>query len=286
MRCSGLGGLLANRVSNFPVVRRTDVPSGVLCAGSFPTVQRVCRCDAPNKQQTFGTGLSNGMITTNETFLFSWVLAPGDVGYMTHFWNTYGSSVRMAGGVCGRWEFLMLFAVSQVDDGVIIRYYIDGETTASIEFTPSMACGVGFYDPQAPWGTKWFGKGAADGGWFLNFKIPFQKSVLVTFQHLTLNSGGFYIIVRGATNLPFSIGGVSVPTNARLQLFKTQGTFQPLEWLTLANVSAGVAGMVWQPRACFLGSDWQAGCPRAVLMVRVVSLWFCSTSCTPWPSNR
>jgi len=47
-----------------------------------------------------------------------------------------------------------------------IRYYIDGETNASIEFTPSLACGVGFYDTQAPWGTEWFGKGADDAGWY------------------------------------------------------------------------------------------------------------------------
>lgn len=45
----------------------------------------------------------------------------------------------------------------------IFRYYIDGETTASIQFTPPMAAGVGFDDTQAPWGTKWIGKGAKDG---------------------------------------------------------------------------------------------------------------------------
>ena len=44
---------------------------------------------------------------------------------MTHFWMTIG------GGY---------------EDGMIIRYYVDGEDEASIEYTPSMACGVGYYD--------------------------------------------------------------------------------------------------------------------------------------------
>lgn len=86
------------------------------------------------------------------------------------------------------------------------RYYIDGETTASIQFTPSLACGVGYYDQQAPWGTEWFGKGSNNAGWFNNFRIPFQKSIVVTIQHLSGDHHGFYLIVRGATNIPITVG--------------------------------------------------------------------------------
>jgi hypothetical protein len=82
----------------------TSVPTGVLCAGAFPTVQRVCRCDAPTKQQTFGTGLSGGQVTTTEQFVFGWVLAEGDTGAMTHYWTTYPSAV---------------------DDGVVVRSAAD-----------------------------------------------------------------------------------------------------------------------------------------------------------------
>jgi hypothetical protein len=196
----------------------------VLCSGSFPSSERLCRCDAPSSAlRTFGTGLSNGAITTQEQFIFSWVLAPGDVGVMTHFWITYTTAT---------------------DPGTIIRYYIDGETEASIQFTPSLAAGVGFYDSQGPWGTKWFGKGAADGAWFLNFRIPFQKTVLVTAQHQNSNQN-FYMIVRGATNLPLSFGGVTVPQTARLNQFVVSGTYQPLDWVTMANVSAGTSGALF-----------------------------------------
>jgi hypothetical protein len=69
-----------------------------------------------------------------------------------------------------------------------------------------MACGVGYNDDtqvgcglagytafvrraaftgeflQVPWSTRWFGKNAKSGGWFNNFRIPFQKSINVTFR--------------------------------------------------------------------------------------------------------
>jgi hypothetical protein len=47
---------------------------------------------------------------------------------------------------------------------MMVRYYIDNETSPSIEFHPSMAAGVGFDDGTAPWGTKWAGLGAGHGG--------------------------------------------------------------------------------------------------------------------------
>jgi hypothetical protein len=47
-------------------------------------------------------------------------------------------------------------------------YYIDGETTPSIQFVPYMLVGAGFNDQEAPWGTRWIGKGARRGGWYNN----------------------------------------------------------------------------------------------------------------------
>lgn len=113
---------------------------------------------------------------------------------------------------------------------------------ASIQFFPPLACGVGSGDNHAPWGTKWFGKGAADGSccslmrqcellrqcsrmlvgaWFQNFRIPFKRSVKVTTQSVTTSFGGFYIIVRGAPDLPIVIGGYAVPAaRARLNQFR------------------------------------------------------------------
>jgi len=200
-----------------------DVPAGVLCGASSPAVSRLCRCDAPSKTKTtFGTGVSSGQIGTVESAIFQWVVAPGDVGVMTHFWITQGNPSG---------------------DQTLIRYYVDGELNASIAFEPSMACGVGFYDVSAPWGTKWFGKGAKDNGYFLNFRIPFQKSIVITAQHTTGTVGGFYMIVRGGTNLPLDFGGVKIPPTAKLNLFTVNRNFDPIEFVTIAQVKAGYSGV-------------------------------------------
>ncbi len=53
-------------------------------------------------------------------------------------------------------------------DQSTFSYYIDGESVPSIQFVTYMLAGAGFNDQTAPWGTKWFGKGAAGGGWFNN----------------------------------------------------------------------------------------------------------------------
>jgi len=158
------------------------------------------------------------MISTDERYVFSHVLAPGDYGVLNHFWITY---------------------MSESDNGTIIRYYIDGEQNASIVFTPSLLCGVGFYDAQGPWGTNWFGKGADDGAWWSNFNIPFQKSLVVTMQHLYGSFGGYYVIVRGQTNLPIVLGGRTLPKTAKMNQFRIDQLYHPLDWVPLVNVTSG-----------------------------------------------
>lgn len=101
------------------------------------------RPDVPNLL-TFGTGLSQRQITNKETSIFSYDLSNnGEFGMMTHWWATGDQIVNQA----------------------VWRYYIDGETDASIQFPSYMAAGVGFADAFAPWGNKWIGKQADQGGW-------------------------------------------------------------------------------------------------------------------------
>eukprot|EP01103_Thecamoeba_quadrilineata_P017355 TRINITY_DN6117_c0_g1_i1.p1 TRINITY_DN6117_c0_g1~~TRINITY_DN6117_c0_g1_i1.p1 ORF type:complete len:438 (-),score=58.40 TRINITY_DN6117_c0_g1_i1:38-1324(-) len=198
-----------------------NVPGGVFCGGSYPTVQRVCRCDELSaRERTFGYGYSGGPLPSQETTIFQHFLFPGTNGVMTHLWTT---------------------SPPNTDQDILIRYYIDGETEASIEMYPGMAAGVGFDDQQAPWGTKWFGKGADTSGWFFNFKIPFVKSVIVTATYLVPGglSGGFYIIARGASNVPINIGGILIPPHAKLNQIITNATFQPLEWVDLVDIPSG-----------------------------------------------
>jgi len=199
-----------------------DVPDGIMCGASHPTTRRLCYCDDPNdgsKVAAFGTGLSAGVIDTNEQIIFNWVLPAGvSHGVMTHYWATAGNGIL---------------------EKSYVRYYIDGETTASIQFVPPLACGSAVDETKAPWGTKWIGKGAKDGSWWSNFRIPFQKSVRVTVQHMTGSFGGFYMIVRGMPNLDINIGGVDIPSTARLQLQRFEQTVQPLDWVPVVSVPSG-----------------------------------------------
>jgi hypothetical protein len=59
--------------------------------------------------------------------------------------------------------------------------------------------------------SQFVGKGAKDGAWYLNFKIPFTKTVRVTTQTMDGSTrGGFYIIVRGGQDLPIIIDGTKI----------------------------------------------------------------------------
>eukprot|EP00051_Salpingoeca_urceolata_P017817 m.245747 g.245747 ORF g.245747 m.245747 type:complete len:470 (+) comp19054_c0_seq3:1593-3002(+) len=218
------------------------VPPHVSCQATFYSTSRLCHCGADDTAAlTFGTGLAGGHLTVNETTIFSHKITSGSTGVMSHFWSTCSP---------------------ECEAGAIVRYYFDGETTPSIEFSPPMAAGVGFDDPKAPWGTKWFGMGAGNGGgqaWFNNFKMPFQSSVRVTVQHKTANFGGFYIIVRGAlVDSNIRIGEVELPKNARLWLQKYEGPLAPLEYLTVANASKGTKGLHFMS-ALSVGNDGTGG---------------------------
>lgn len=131
------------------------------------------------------------MVTVNETVIFAHSInTTSQVGVMTHFWST---------------------APPGVLDGVTVRYYVDGETTASVQFQPFFASGVGFADDTAPWGISQMGLGSGNGksgpAIFNNHPVPFGKSIKVTVQHSSHDSGGFYIILRGMLKTQVSRDG-------------------------------------------------------------------------------
>lgn len=152
-------------------------------------------------------------------------------------------------------------------NGILFRYYVDGETTASIEFKVGMACGVGFYDSFAPWGTKWFGVGSGNGhgtAYTFNFNIPFARSVRVTAQHETGSFGSFYVILRGAKNKPIDIGGIIVPPTARLWLQKFEAQVQPLDFVTVTSIASGPGMHFMSTLAVASGNpNFLEGCYRA-----------------------
>jgi len=177
--------------------------------------------------------------------MFTHVVAKEDKwGVLTHMWST---------------------APSAVLDSVIIRVYVDGESTASIQFTFPLASGVGFGDQAAPWGTDLIGKGAAWGAWNNNLRVPFLKSVRVTAQAINANgvTGGFYFIVRGAPNLPVAIGGFPVPIDkgARLKLSAKTATLEPLEWFPTLQLTSGSGIVLFHTLVVSSGNEnFMEGC--------------------------
>lgn len=191
--------------------------------------------------RTFGTGWSASVFNGTEQTIFEHTVSPGSVGVMTHFWITGLEQVVHSTGT--------LFATNGTDN-VTVRYYIDGEATASIAFKPPMAAGVGFHDDSAngdPTGMahRLIGR-AGMGGWYVNLKIPFGVSVRVTVTKdgppgpYGWKQAPSFVIVRGCENLPVMVGAQTLPPSARLRLHKIEGrVFQPLDWVPLLDIPTG-----------------------------------------------
>jgi hypothetical protein len=199
-----------------------DLPAGLDTLRSTPV--------AAPAWTTFGTGLACHTLYTDERELWNYtVSSSASTAVLFHFWTT---------GAPSDWV-----------DRTTWRYYVDGETEASIQFTAAMAAGVGFGDAKAPWGTDWFGKQAHDGGWYLHFRFPFSKSVRVTGQLPGDLAPGFtaqlYLKLRGAENYPIVFSGFTLPTSARLvQSRLSSVTFAPLQFVPLASIRTG-AGLLF-----------------------------------------
>jgi hypothetical protein len=176
--------------------------------------------------RSFGTGVSAGPINSTEQTLLDYSLSStGSWGMTTYFWITGSGST----------------------DRAVISYYIDGEASPSVQFTPGMACGVGFDDDDNPWGTQFVGKGSKPGAWYHTIRAPFYKSLRVTYRTSPGDPpGGVYMQVHGVENAPLVIEGIPIPLNlgAKLQLQKQSLTLQPLEYLDVVSIPTGYQGYV------------------------------------------
>ncbi|CAF1580208.1 unnamed protein product [Didymodactylos carnosus] len=206
---------------------------------------------------TFGTGLSSQWLNPTETEIFSHTLDPSSTfGVMTHFWTTGDPAI----------------------DQAVWSYYIDGETSPSIQFVTYMLVGVGFNDQQAPWGTRWIGKGAQLGGWFNNFRIPFHKSIRITGQLPASipERKIFYVIVRGTENLPTNLGGFILPPQAKLILQKIENVkYQPIQFVPIVNIANGNGLLFFHTLAVTSGNlNFLEGCYHAYVDYSIPAYYF------------
>lgn len=131
-------------------------------------------------------------------------------------------------------------------DQTVVKIYVDGEETPSIDMEVFLGHGIGFKNETAPWGTARMGNIGKISGIYNSFKIPFGKSIRIT---AIIQEGGkekfpLWWIVRGTENLPLEVGGIKLPENARLKLHKLENyEAKPLEEFDLVNV--GGNGMLY-----------------------------------------
>jgi hypothetical protein len=149
-----------------------------------------------------------------------------------------------------------------------IRYYIDGETTASIDMELYMGHGIGFQDNHAPWATKHIGKIGKKNGIYNNYRIPFGKSVKVTAQRSADadDNPQIWWIIRGMENGRAHLGGMDLPDTARLKLVRLENhEAQPLEEFNLCDVDG--KGALFQVTIAAEGSSltYLEACMRAYL---------------------
>lgn len=130
-----------------------------------------------------------------------------------------------------------------------LRFYIDGESTASLVFSSWMgggctSCAWGLLlDPARPWGIERLGKGAAWPGAYNNFQVPFNSSL-----RLTVEADApcvFFSILRGAEGVVARAGGMDLPPSARLRVQALEDKrLQPLERVTLLQTAPGRSGVL------------------------------------------
>lgn len=85
--------------------------------------------------------------------------------------------------------------------------------------------------------------------------MPFQRSINVTYMSGPGRADDtIYMIARGVEGVPLSVGGWTLSpaqmATARLHLQVLTGVFQPLEYVTVADVPSG-SGFIFQHTLSF-----------------------------------
>lgn len=174
----------------------------------------------------------------------------------------------------------------------IISYYIDGETTPSVQGSIDLLTGNA-PSPKSqrktiPWGNEALGRLGIGGGAYTTTKIPFTRSILVTAYMSDSNTaqtirdmnngvkyseseGGesktLYSLIRGLENYgPIALrhSNIQLSNNVKLKSFLVNQTLKPIEWVTLLNISNTKGGCIFsvvqQVRSenafCLEGTHW------------------------------
>jgi hypothetical protein len=95
------------------------------------------------------------------------------------------------------------------------------------------------------------------GGIYNNYHIPFGNGIRVTVVAMNPpSSPTLWWIISGTSNLPCVVAGYTLPSTARLNLYRNEWLMaQPLQEFNLANIGSG-HGMVYQVTVAAQGSNY------------------------------
>lgn len=110
-------------------------------------------------------------------------------------------------------------------ENTVIRIYVDNEQIPSIEMKMSEGFANAYHSDNHFQSSSIIGKTGRKGGVYNTLKIPFGNSIRITAQNEGVkNIGGqhFWWILRGTSNMPLTVNGVTLPENARMKLYKVE----------------------------------------------------------------
>lgn len=110
-------------------------------------------------------------------------------------------------------------------ENTVIRVYVDGEKEPSLEMKMSEGFANAYHSSNNFQSSSIIGKTGKKGGVYNTFKIPYGKRIKITAQNKeTRGKTGqsFWWILRGTSNMPLIIDGVTLPENARMKLHKVE----------------------------------------------------------------
>lgn len=153
-----------------------------------------------------------------------------------------------------------------------IRYYIDGEELASIDYRLYMGVGLGFNGSSLvnrSWGTARVGSLAAYST-YSTVRVPFSRSIRVTAElpDYIETSQLIWVNVRGAEGLRITVGdAISLaPTDYRLRLYKNEAVHVPPSFMIpLAKTNRSGLLYMTAVQVESLGYGYLEGCWRVKL---------------------
>ncbi|PCI34688.1 MAG: hypothetical protein COB60_05710 [Flavobacteriaceae bacterium] len=110
-------------------------------------------------------------------------------------------------------------------ENTVIRIYVDEETKPSIVMKMSEGFANAYHSNNNFQSSSIIGKTGSKGGVYNTFKIPYGEKIKITAQNKEIKGKSgqyFWWILRGTSNMPLIINGVSLPENARMKLHKVE----------------------------------------------------------------